>query len=102
VFLGAAPGVGKTFAILDEALRLAEEGADVLVGVLETHDRPKLVSRMGGLEVVPPREVSYRGISVKEMDLDLLLRTGGPRSLWLTSWHTRMRLVAGSRSAGRT
>lgn len=73
VFLGAAPGVGKTFAMLDEGLRLAEEGVEVLVGVIETHDRPDLVSRLGGLEVVPRREISYRGISVHEMDLDALL-----------------------------
>jgi Osmosensitive K+ channel His kinase sensor domain len=48
VLLGATPGVGKTFATLDEGLQLAEEGADVLVGVVETHDRPDLVARIGG------------------------------------------------------
>jgi two-component system, OmpR family, sensor histidine kinase KdpD len=73
VFLGAAPGVGKTFAMLDEGLRLAEGGVEVLVGVIETHDRPDLVSRLGGLEVVPRWEIPYRGISVPEMDLDVLL-----------------------------
>jgi len=74
VFLGAAPGVGKTFATLEEGLRLAEQGVVVLVAVIETHDRPDLVSALGGLEVQPPRELSYRGISVHEMDLDALLR----------------------------
>jgi two-component system sensor histidine kinase KdpD len=73
VFLGAAPGVGKTFAMLDEGLRLAQEGVDVLVGVLETHARPDLVARVSGLEVVPLREVSYRDVSLHEMDLDALL-----------------------------
>jgi two-component system, OmpR family, sensor histidine kinase KdpD len=73
VFLGAAPGVGKTFAMLDEGLRLAEEGVDVLVGVVETHDRPDLVARAGGLEVALPRQLSYRGVSLEEMDLDALL-----------------------------
>lgn len=73
VFLGAAPGVGKTFAMLDEGLRLAEEGAEVIVGVIETHDRPDLVARVGALAIVPPRELSYRGITLREMDLDALL-----------------------------
>jgi two-component system sensor histidine kinase KdpD len=73
VYLGAAPGVGKTFAMLDEGLRLAEEGVDVLVGVVETHDRPDLVARVGGLEVVSLRRVAYHGASLAEMDLDALL-----------------------------
>jgi two-component system sensor histidine kinase KdpD len=73
IFFGAAPGVGKTFAMLDEGLRLAEDGVDVLIGVIETHDRPDLVARLGGLEVLPRRRVSYRGVSLEEMDLDGLL-----------------------------
>jgi two-component system sensor histidine kinase KdpD len=73
VFFGAAPGVGKTFAMLEEGLRLAEDGVDVLIGVIETHDRPDLVARLGGLEVLPRRQVSYRGVSLEEMDLDGLL-----------------------------
>jgi two-component system sensor histidine kinase KdpD len=74
VFLGAAPGVGKTFAMLDEGLRLADDGFEVLVGVIETHDRPDLIARLGGLEVVSRRRVSYRGVTLEEMDLDALLR----------------------------
>jgi two-component system sensor histidine kinase KdpD len=73
VVLGAAPGVGKTFAMLDEGLRLAEDGLEVLVGVVETHDRPDLIARLAGLEVVPPRRVAYRGVTLEEMDLDALL-----------------------------
>lgn len=73
VYLGAAPGVGKTYAMLDEGLRLTEDGLDVLVGVVETHDRQDLLSKVGGLEVVPPRQASYRGVSLEEMDLDALL-----------------------------
>ncbi|MGO9753361.1 MAG: hypothetical protein ACLP8S_30380 [Solirubrobacteraceae bacterium] len=73
VFLGAAPGVGKTFAMLEEGLRLAEDGVEVLVGVLETHDRPDLVARAAALESLPPREISYRGMELYEMDLDGLL-----------------------------
>ncbi len=73
VYLGAAPGVGKTFAMLDEGLRLAEDGVDVLVGVVETHDRPDLRAKLGGLEIVRPRQVHYRGMSLEEMDLDALL-----------------------------
>jgi two-component system sensor histidine kinase KdpD len=73
IYLAAAPGVGKTFAMLDEGLRLAEDGVDVLVGVLETHDRPDLLAKVGGLEVVPLRRVTYHGASMEEMDLDALL-----------------------------
>ena len=70
VYLGAAPGVGKTYAMLDEGLRLAEDGIDVLLGVVETHDRPDLRAKVGGLEVVPQRRISYRGVSLEEMDVD--------------------------------
>lgn len=74
VFLGAAPGVGKTFAMLEEGWRLAEDGVEVLVGVIEMHDRPDLAARVGAIEVMPRRRLSYRGVTVEEMDLDALLR----------------------------
>jgi len=74
VFLGAAPGVGKTFAMLSEGVA---PGGGWRGGPAsrcdQTHDRPELVSQLGGLEVLPRREVSHRGISVHEMDLDTLL-----------------------------
>jgi two-component system sensor histidine kinase KdpD len=73
VYLGAAPGVGKTYAMLDEGHRRAERGADVVVAFVETHQRPHTVAKLGGLEVIARRTVSYRGTEFSEMDLDAVL-----------------------------
>ncbi len=74
VFLGAAPGVGKTYAMLDEARRRAERGTDVAVAVVETHGRERTAERLAGLEVLPRRVVEHRGHELAEMDLDGVLR----------------------------
>ncbi len=74
VFLGAAPGVGKTYAMLEEGHRLAVEGLDVAVGLVETHGRPDTAALIDGLEVIPRRTVTYRGNTFEEMDLDAVLR----------------------------
>ncbi|MBM9468251.1 sensor histidine kinase [Nakamurella leprariae] len=73
IHLGAAPGVGKTYAVLNEAHRRAERGADVVVGYVETHGRVKTAEAVGGLEVVPRRESEHRGVALQEMDLDAVL-----------------------------
>lgn len=73
VYLGAAPGVGKTYRMLDEACRRSARGTDVVVGVVETHGRPHTAERIGDLEVVPRRTVSYRGTEQSELDLPALL-----------------------------
>lgn len=73
VLLGAAPGVGKTYAMLRDGHRLRDEGHDVVVGLLETHGRPETAAQAGDLEVVPRRVVSYRGVAVEEMDTDAIL-----------------------------
>ncbi len=73
VMLGAAPGVGKTFAMLEEARRLRESGRDVVVGVIETHGRAAISSLLDGFEVLPRRSVSHRGIALDELDLTALL-----------------------------
>ncbi|PUA82968.1 ATP-binding protein [Nocardioides currus] len=73
VFLGMAPGVGKTFAMLDEAHRRVSRGADVVVGIVETHDRPRTAALLEGLEVVPRRVVGHRGAEFGEMDTDAIL-----------------------------
>ena len=73
VYLGAAPGVGKTYRMLDEACRRSERGTDVVVGVVETHGRPHTAERIGGLEVLPRRAVTYRGTEQAELDLPALL-----------------------------
>lgn len=73
VLLGAAPGVGKTFTMLEEGRRLTGEGRDVVVGVVETHGRAATRAMTAGLEIVPRRIVSHRGVDLDEMDLDALL-----------------------------
>ena len=73
VYLGAAPGVGKTVAMLSEAHRRRERGTDVVIGVCETHGRAHTAGLMSGLERVPLREVTHRGTSLRELDLDALL-----------------------------
>jgi two-component system sensor histidine kinase KdpD len=73
VFLGAAPGVGKTWAMLSAAQRLAREGKDVVVGVAETHGRAETALKLEGLEVLPRRSVDYRGTTLAEFDLDAAL-----------------------------
>lgn len=73
IYLGAAPGVGKTVAMLDEAHRRLERGTDVVVGLVETHGRPHTAQLLDGLEVLPRRVVTHRGATVDEMDLDAVL-----------------------------
>jgi two-component system sensor histidine kinase KdpD len=73
IYLGAAPGVGKTFAMLNEAWRRASRGTDVVVGFVETHGRPNTAAQIRDLEVVPRRTVLYRGTDFEEMDVDAVL-----------------------------
>lgn len=73
VYLGAAPGVGKTYAMLDEGHRRRERGADVVIGVVETHDRPKTMAQVGDLEIVPRRHLHYRDREFEEMDVDAIV-----------------------------
>ena len=73
VFLGAAPGVGKTYAMLQNARRLKDEGVDVVVGLVETHGRAETSALVHGLEVLPRRTVEHRGRSIEEFDLDAAL-----------------------------
>ncbi|OLF17208.1 sensor histidine kinase [Actinophytocola xanthii] len=73
IYLGAAPGVGKTYAMLGEAHRRLERGTDVVVGLVETHGRVKTAHLLEGLEVVPRRHVVHRGHEFTEMDLGAVL-----------------------------
>src|SRR5262250_635065 len=73
IFLGAAPGVGKTFEMLTTAQARRREGIDVVVGVVETHGRKETEALLEGLEVIPRRTVEYKGHKLREMDLDALL-----------------------------
>ena len=73
IYLGFAPGVGKTFEMLQEGRRLKERGVDVVIGVVETHGRPDTVAQIGELERVPLRRLEYRGVTLDEMDLPAVL-----------------------------
>ncbi|SMH40061.1 sensor histidine kinase [Azospirillum agricola] len=73
IFLGAAPGVGKTFEMLQTARAKAAEGIDIVVGVVETHGRRETGALLAGLEVVPRRRVEHKGHALDEMDLDAIL-----------------------------
>jgi two-component system sensor histidine kinase KdpD len=73
IFFGSAPGVGKTYAMLEAARTRAREGVDVLVGVVETHGRPETAALLDGLATLPRRAVEYRGIRLQEFDLDAAL-----------------------------
>ena len=73
IFFGYAPGIGKTFTMLESALRLQAAGVDVAVGCVETHGRAETAALLAGLEILPLREVAYRGTTLAEFDLDLAL-----------------------------
>jgi two-component system, OmpR family, sensor histidine kinase KdpD len=73
IYLGYGAGVGKTWQMLQEGHRLKEEGVDIVVGLVETHGRVDTAKLLEGLEVVPRRQVQYRGITLEEMDLDAVL-----------------------------
>jgi two-component system, OmpR family, sensor histidine kinase KdpD len=72
VYLGSSAGVGKTYAMLREGHRLKQQGLDVVIGFVETHGRAETAEQVGDLEVVPPREIEYRGVTLREMDLDAI------------------------------
>jgi two-component system sensor histidine kinase KdpD len=72
--LGAAPGVGKTYAMLNEGHRRKDRGKDVVVGIVETHGRARTAEQIGDIEVIPKRVVEHRGSRLEEMDLDAILR----------------------------
>src|SRR6201987_192624 len=69
IYLGAAPGVGKTYAMLGEAHRRLERGTDVVAAVVETHGRAKTAQLIEGIEVVPPRYISYPGSSFPDLEV---------------------------------
>lgn len=73
IFLGAAPGVGKTFEMLETAQAKRREGIDLVVGVVETHGRRETEAMVAGLEIVPRRQIDYKDRLLDEMDLDAIL-----------------------------
>ncbi|HEU5342526.1 histidine kinase [Edaphobacter sp.] len=73
LFLGYAPGVGKTYNMLSEAIRRHQRGEDIVIGVVETHGRPPTAELADQLEKVPRRRIEYKGVAFEEMDLDGIL-----------------------------
>jgi two-component system, OmpR family, sensor histidine kinase KdpD len=98
IHLGAAPGVGKTYAMLEEAQRRAERGTDVVVGFAETHGRKHTAQMLGELEIVPRKTMSYRGAEFTELDVDAVLARRPEVAVVDELAHTN---VPGSRNAKR-
>ncbi|MFI6316730.1 DUF4118 domain-containing protein [Nonomuraea sp. NPDC050556] len=98
VYLGAAPGVGKTFAMLNEGRRACERGKDVVVGFVETHGRPHTVALLDGMEVIPRRTMVHRGSTFTELDVDAVLAREPKVALIDELAHTN---VPGSRNTKR-
>jgi two-component system, OmpR family, sensor histidine kinase KdpD len=73
VFIGMAPGVGKTYRMLEEAHQLKEEGIDVVIGLLETHGREETAEKAVGLEAVAKKEIVHNGVTLWEMDTDAIV-----------------------------
>src|SRR5512142_2469272 len=73
IFLGAAPGVGKTYEMLQQGAARRRDGVDVVIGVVETHGRIETEQLVRGFEVIPRRRIEYRGHKIDEMDLDAVL-----------------------------
>ncbi len=98
IYLGAAAGVGKTFAMLNEGRRRRDYGEDVVVGFVETHGRRKTADQVGDLEVVPRARIDYRGSTFEEMDVDAVLARRPKVALVDELAHTN---VPGSRNEKR-
>jgi two-component system sensor histidine kinase KdpD len=98
IYLGAAPGVGKTFAMLGEARRRLDRGTDVVAGLVETHGREKTAELLDGIEILPRHQVSHRGHDFTEMDVDGLLARAPEVAIVDELAHTN---VPGSRNEKR-
>jgi two-component system, OmpR family, sensor histidine kinase KdpD len=98
VYLGSAPGVGKTYEMLIEGNRLLKRGVDVVIGYLEAHDRSETQAQIGILETVPPKATTYHGIELREMDLPAVLARHPTIALVDELAHTN---VPGSKHAKR-
>nr|WP_055504532.1 sensor histidine kinase KdpD [Nonomuraea pusilla] len=98
VYLGAAPGVGKTYAMLGEGRRALERGRDVVVGLVETHGRARTAALLEGMEVVPRRTLVYRGSTFTELDVDAVIARAPKVALIDELAHTN---VPGSRNVKR-
>jgi two-component system, OmpR family, sensor histidine kinase KdpD len=76
IYIGAAPGVGKTYQILEDAHQLKKQGVDIVIGFIEPHGRAETEALIGDLERVPLRRIEYRGVTLEEMDVDEVIARG--------------------------
>src|SRR5262245_7116543 len=74
IYIGAAPGVGKTYSMLEDTHAFRRDGVDAVIGFVETYARSDTDAKIGDLEIVPRRQIEYRGVVLEEMDLDAILR----------------------------
>jgi two-component system, OmpR family, sensor histidine kinase KdpD len=74
IYIGAAPGVGKTFQMLETAHLMRKQDIDVVIGLIETHGRADTAAMIGSLEIIPQKEIPYRSVVLQEMDLDAVLK----------------------------
>ncbi|NEQ32237.1 MAG: hypothetical protein F6K04_14760 [Leptolyngbya sp. SIO4C5] len=74
IFIGMAPGVGKTYRMLEEGQALKQDGVDVIVGLLETHGREETALKAEGLDLIPRKQVNCRGVMLLEMDTEAILQ----------------------------
>src|SRR6187401_2345569 len=98
IYVGAAPGVGKTYEMLQEAHALKTRGLDVVVGFVETYGRRDTEAQVKDLAVIPRRRIDYRGVTMEEMDVDAIVRRKPQVCLVDELAHTN---VPGSRHAKR-
>ena len=87
LFLGYAPGVGKTFSMLSEAIRRPSRGEDLVIGIVETHGRRGIAELASQLETVPRRMIDYKGTLFAEMDLEAIVADTQPSCLWTSRTH---------------
>ena len=74
IYIGAAPGVGKTYSMLEDAHVFKRDGVDVVIGLVESYGRADTDAKIGDLEIVPSRKIDYKGVVLEEMDVDAILR----------------------------
>ncbi len=98
VYLASAAGAGKTYAMLNEGHRRESRGTDVVVGYVETHGRPQTQAQLGDLEVIPRKKVTYRGVTLEEMDTEAIIARHPKVALIDELAHTN---VPGSKHAKR-
>ncbi len=98
IYLGAAPGVGKTFQMLEDAHLLKKQGVDIVIGLIESHGRIDTEAQIKDIEVIPRRAIPYRSVTLTEMDLDAILARHPKTCIVDELAHTN---VPGSRNSKR-